>query len=64
MTNRGTLVTIFGGSGFLDRHIVRIRRGAPSYLGRFLSKPGQIEAFRADVQLPHSGELTGPFSHT
>jgi uncharacterized protein YbjT (DUF2867 family) len=63
-TNVDTLVTIFGGSGFLGRHVVRalaerhcrlrIAVRHPYFIGHLqqLGRPGQIRAIRADVRFP------------
>src|SRR6266516_5301431 len=63
-TNVGTLVTIFGGSGFLGRHVVRalaerhcrvrIAVRHPYFIEHLqrLGRPGQIRAVRADVRFP------------
>src|SRR5262249_50040339 len=62
--NVDTLVTIFGGSGFLGRHVVqalaerryrvRIAVRHPYFVGHLqrLGQPGQIRAVRADVRRP------------
>ncbi len=63
-TNVDTLVTIFGGSGFLGRHVVRalaerhcrlrIAVRHPYFIEHLqrLGRPGQIRAVRADVRFP------------
>src|SRR5262249_26199216 len=62
--NVSTLVTIFGGSGFLGRHVVRalaerhcrlrIAVRHPYFIEHLqrLGRPGQIRAVRADVRFP------------
>jgi uncharacterized protein YbjT (DUF2867 family) len=62
--NVDTLVTIFGGSGFLGRHVVRavaerqyrvrVAVRHPYFIEHLqrLGRPGQIRAVRADVRLP------------
>ncbi len=67
-TNSDTLVTVFGGSGFLGRHVVRalatrqyrirvaVRR--PELAGHLkpLGGVGQIETVQANLRFPHSVE--------
>src|ERR1700730_13750378 len=67
-TNSDTLVTVFGGSGFLGRHVVRavanpdyrirvaVRR--PELTGHLqpLGRVGQIHAVQANVRFPQSVE--------
>ena len=66
MVNHDTLVTIFGGSGFLGRHLVRalakrhyrirvaVRR--PDLAGHLqpLGRVGQIHAVQANLRYPDS----------
>ena len=68
MTNRDALVTIFGGSGFLGRHVVRalaqrnyrilvaVRRPDLAFHLKPLGRVGQINAVQANVRFPASVE--------
>src|SRR5713101_7469232 len=75
MANSDTLVTIFGGSGFLGRHLVRalakrdyrirvaVRR--PELAGHLqpLGRVGQIHAVQANLRYPASVEAAMRDSH-
>ena len=74
-SNQETLVTVFGGSGFLGRHVVRalakrdyrirvaVRR--PELAGHLqpLGKVGQIHAVQANLRYPASVEAAMRDSH-
>jgi NADH dehydrogenase len=73
--NQNTLVTVFGGSGFLGRHVVRalarhgyriraaVRR--PDLAGHLqpLGRVGQIHAVQANLRYPESVEAAATGSH-
>ncbi len=68
MTNSDTLITIFGGSGFLGRHLVRalakrdyrirvaVRRPDLAFHLQPLGRVGQIHAVQANLRFPESVE--------
>src|SRR3954470_12797686 len=74
-SNQETLVTVFGGSGFLGRHVVRslarrdyrirvaVRR--PELAGHLqpLGRVGQIHAVQANIRYPASVEAAMRGSH-
>src|SRR5581483_5859516 len=74
-SNQNTLVTVFGGSGFLGRHVVRalakrdyrvrvaVRR--PELAGHLqpLGRVGQIHAVQANLRYPASVEAAMRDSH-
>src|SRR5215475_12595196 len=67
-SNQDTLITVFGGSGFLGRHVVRalarrgyrirvaVRRPDLAYHLQPLGRVGQIHAVQANVRYPASVE--------
>lgn len=66
MAIRSTLVTVFGGSGFIGRYIVKrlaeqgyrvrvaIRRPDEGLFLKTMGAPGQIELFQANIRVPAS----------